>query len=124
MRIILLFILLGLASCQDYNSNSSDAIRYKPIEVDDGGDPNFAPARSIILNRCVNCHSEEHNEWANLTNQQWLDTGLIIRGDPDNSPFIKTIFNSGSPTANMPFEGSALPAAEFTALKTWIQNIP
>lgn len=123
---VYLFTFVLLLGCQDYNSNTSDGIKYRDIEVDDGGDPNFAAAKSVIDRRCVSCHSGAHNNWANRDNEQWLADPMmpVLRGDPDNSPLIIRTINTGGSSANMPLGGSAIPASEYTALKTWITSIP
>lgn len=123
---LLISSLFILFSCQDYNSNSSDALKFKNVVVDDGGDPNFAAAKVVIDSRCVNCHTGEHNTWAGRTNEDWLNDPLapITRGDPANSKLIIRTINTGGTPANMPLGGSALPDAEYTALKTWITEIP
>ena len=117
--------LLLLASCQNYNSNSGDANTYGPVVLNEA-DPNFAQAYSIIVNRCVNCHSSNiHSVWSSYTsNNDWLNTGMVNRGDPDNSYFIQRIINYGASSSNMPQGGSALPAAEYNHLRKWIEEIP
>lgn len=112
-----LLLLFFLISCQDYNTNSFDRTRY--------GNPVGEGPAKIIQNKCINCHSGEHDSWAGLTDAQWVATGLVIPGDPDNSLFIKRIYNTGiSGVSNMPIGGGALPNDEYQALKDWIQNIP
>lgn len=126
---ILIITLFFISSCEDYNSNSADKIKYsnqpQAEEGGNGGDPNFAPAFAVIQNRCVSCHSGFHNNWATYTsNEKWLNSGLIHRGDPDNSTLIKRTINSGQAGANMPLGFGAIPDAEFETLRTWITNIP
>ena len=118
---LFLFLFVG---CQDYNSNSSDRSKFGPIVLDES-DPNFTPAYNITQNRCVSCHSSPiHNHWSTYTsNEKWLDSGMIVKGDPDNSIFIQRIINYGGTSSNMPQGGSALPQAEYDALRTWIENI-
>lgn len=119
-------LLLGLLSCQDYNSNSSDRIKFGPITIDDGVDPNLKSAYAIIQNRCVNCHSSTiHNVWSTYTsNELWLTSGVVNRGDPNNSSLILRIINSGQASSNMPQGGSALSASEYNALVKWVTEIP
>lgn len=118
-------LLLILISCQDYNSNTADRIKYGPVVLDEA-DPNFQQAYTIIQNRCVSCHSSTiHDAWATYQdNAAWLDSGMILRGDPDNSYFIQRIINAGGASSNMPQGGSALPDAEYQHLRKWIEEIP
>lgn len=128
MRILFpFFILLILSSCEDYNSNSADKIKYsnEPQSEQEAGDPNFAPAFAIIQSRCISCHSGFHNNWATYTSDdKWINSGLVHRGDPDNSHLITRIFNSGQAGANMPQGAGALPDAEFQTLRKWIVEMP
>lgn len=124
--IVLIFSLFILSSCEDYNSNSADKLKYSnDTQQEDVGDPNFAPAMEVIKNRCISCHSGFHNNWSRYSsNEMWLNSGLVHRGDPDNSPLIKRTINSGQAGANMPQGAGAIPDAEFETLRTWVTNIP
>jgi len=127
MKIILsLFILILFSACEDYNSNSADKLKYSnEPQQEEGGDPNFAPAFAVIQNRCTSCHSGFHNNWSTYTsNEKWLNSGLVNRGDPDNSLIIRRTINSGQAGSNMPQGTGAIPDAEFETLRTWILNIP
>lgn len=127
MRVLLLLLfLICLSSCEDYNSNSADKIKYSnEPQSEEAGDPNFAPAFAIIQSRCISCHSGFHNNWAAYTSdEQWINSGLVHRGDPDNSHFIKRIINSGQAGANMPQGAGALPDAEYQLLRKWIAEMP
>lgn len=121
-----LLILLLLSSCEDYNSNSADKIKYSnEPQSEEAGDPNFGPAIAIIQNRCISCHSGFHNNWAAFTSDDmWINSGLVHRGDPDNSTLIKRIINSGQAGANMPQGAGAIPDAEFQTLRKWIAEMP
>lgn len=122
----LISCLFILSSCEDYNSNSADKLKYSnEPQQEQTGDPNFAPAFSVIQNRCISCHSGFHNNWAAYTsNERWLNSGLIQRGDPQNSSLIKVMFNSGQAGANMPLGSGAIPDAEYQLLLKWITEIP
>ncbi|WP_408099035.1 hypothetical protein ACJVC5_08970 [Peredibacter sp. HCB2-198] len=122
---LLLPLLLLLVGCQDYNSNSSDRFKYGPAILDET-DPNFAQAYNTIQTRCTSCHSSNiHDIWATYKNNNaWLDSGLIQRGDPDNSYFIQRIINYGGASSNMPQGGSALSDAEYQQLRKWVEEIP
>ncbi len=118
---LLLFILVG---CQDYNSNSFDRTKYSSGCTGEPGDPNFAAACELTKKYCINCHQGYHNSWAAFTtNQDWINSGVIIKGDANNSEFIQYIFNYG-PGGSMPKYGSSLPNDEYAKLVEWIDNIP
>ncbi len=125
--IFLLLSFLMYTSCDEYNSNSADRLKYggDPQQEVDTGDANFSAAFPIIQQKCISCHSGDHNNWAGYTSdEKWLNSGLINRGDPDNSSFIKRIINSGGPNANMPEGLGALPDSEYQLLRKWIAEMP
>jgi hypothetical protein len=125
MKLSFLLILFILQACQDLNSNSSDNTKYGPLVLNAGGDTNFVSAFQIINNRCISCHSGYHNNWSGQnSDNQWLNSGYINRGDPNNSLLIKRIINSGEVGANMPQDADSIPESEFAALKNWITHIP
>jgi hypothetical protein len=117
------FFLLLLTSCQDQNSNSSDKEKYGPISLD--SDPNFPRAFQLIQSRCISCHTGYHNTWAQYqSNGDWLSSGLINRGDANNSQLILRIINTEGQDSDMPKNSSRLPDAEYEWLKKWINEIP
>ncbi len=119
----ILFLVLALASCQTYNSNTDDEAKYGPTDLVGGAE--FVVAFPIIQSRCINCHTGYHNAWSNYKDSRdWVTNNLIVGGDPDNSDFIVRIFNHGSATSNMPMGGSPLPASEYNALVDWVTNEP
>ena len=115
-----LLILFLFTSCQDYNSNSGDAGRYGPVELNET-DPNFRKAYFIIQDRCVSCHDHKHDKWADFkSNDEWVADGLVEPGVPASSELIERIVNTGNVSSNMPPGGSALPDAEYSALVKWV----
>ena len=128
MKVVLhTFLLILLSSCEDINSNSADKLKYSKQgpQPEEAQDPNFAPAFKVIQNNCISCHTGFHNRWASYTtNDKWIASGRINRGDPDNSRIIERTINSGQTGANMPIGGGPLSDADYQLLRTWITNIP
>lgn len=125
MKAILLMSLLWTAACQDTNSNSFDREKFTERAMPEGARPEFTAALAILQNRCMSCHFGFHNAWnAFTTEEQWLEAGLINRGDPDNSLLIKRMKNAAGPGATMPIAAAAIPDAEFQTLKAWIAGFP
>ncbi len=119
-KLVLLFSLL--VSCQDYNSNSSDKLKYGDLVIDDEGDPNYIGAYKIIQNKCIACHQSHHNGWIGFSPSQWLSSGFVAKGNPDSSPLIMATSNFGG---TMPPTGSpGLTAEEYQTLRTWISDMP
>ena len=112
-----------LTSCQDYNSNTFDSVKYSGGSTET--DPNFEPAFDVITKNCINCHQGYHNTWASYTtNELWLAQGnLVIQGDQANSQLVRKIRNSFEVGANMPPSGP-ISEGEFVKIQTWITNIP
>lgn len=122
MKLILISLLVALTGCQDYNSNSNDKDRFSQVDLT--GSSGFEPAYFILQQRCTNCHSSGiHNAWAGFTNEQdWIDEGLIVKGDPDSSRLIFRIINHGSTDSNMPLGMGPLPNDEYQDLIDWVEN--
>lgn len=125
IRIILLLTFIITVSCQDYNSNSADRVKYGPVVLNES-DPNFARAYNIIQSRCVSCHSSTiHDPWATYQdNAAWIDSGLVQRQDSQNSYFIQRIINYGGASSNMPQGQSALSQSDYEHLVKWIDEMP
>lgn len=124
MNLASLLLGLLLIGCQDYNSNSNDKERFSRVNLT--GSSDFTPAYYILQQRCTNCHSSGiHNSWAGYTNEQdWIDEGLVVKGDPDGSRLIFRIINHGSTDSNMPLGLGPLPNDEYQQLVDWVTNIP
>lgn len=124
MKFILVSLLVALTSCQDFNSNSNDENRFKQVNLT--GSSGFNSAYFILQQRCTSCHSSGiHNSWANYTNEQdWIDEGLVTKGDPDGSRAIFRIINHGGTDADMPLGMGPLPNDEYQDLIDWVENIP
>ena len=113
------FIFLLSSSCgQDFNSNSGD----KPVELTascgDGrvGNTAFCQAMTIYQQQCFSCHPT----WADYKDEKaWIDSGLLVPGDIDQSKATNRLINYGS---NMPLGGSALSAQDYQALKDWVNS--
>ena len=111
------FVCFVLASCAQYNSNSSDELLYGPVSLD-STDPNFAAAYSVLKNRCINCHT--HSSWAAYTSSQaWAtQSRVVVKGDANGSPLIQQI-----QIGAMPQDGS-ISASETQTLVNWINQMP
>ena len=66
-----------------------------------------------------------HSEWLSYTtDDDWIISGVVVRGDAQNSMLIQRIINSGYPSSNMPQGGSPLSDSEYQELIDWIDNLP
>ena len=119
MKFGFLFALAFIASCQNYNSNSGDAVKYGTTTV--SGSSEFQAAFGVIKNRCASCHSNYHAEWGTLTTeQQWKDRALVVPGYPSSSTLVTRIKNYGG---DMPQDSGNIPDAEYTAITNWVTNL-
>jgi hypothetical protein len=109
-------------ACANYNSSTSDDLEYVEVTANDD-DQNFARAFSIIKNKCANCHQQKHQQWYSFnSNQQWIESGLIVKSSAATSLLITKLYNNGPP-GNMPTEND-LPNADYEFLKKWIDEMP
>ena len=124
MKFFSLAVLMSLVACQDYNSNSNDGDRFRQVTLTPPS-ANFEKAYYIIQERCTSCHTSGiHNSWASYTNEQdWIDKGYVVEGDPDSSRLIFRIINHGSTDSDMPLGMGPLPSDEYEDLKEWVENI-
>lgn len=109
-------MFFAVACVQTENSSTLDESNYG----DSTGSAEFLAARTIFAQNCANgCHGFHGFSEAELIAQ-----GLVIAGNPENSPIYYRIRGSSGSNGskNMPPSGS-LQAADLTAISTWIQNI-
>ncbi len=122
--ILFVFILVVFSgSCANYNSNSNDADAYRVL-TGDPNDPNFEQAFNVLDTKCIWCHPY-HDYFSSLnTSQKWVDTGQVVKGNPDNSTLIRRLRRFGNDSnSNMPI-GADITDAEYQILRSWIENIP
>lgn len=116
-KLFLIFIFsLAASACQNENSNSDDA----PIVT---GTPQFLAANAIMADKCVSCH--EHS-FHLMTEAQFVTSGRVLGGDPQNSPIYYRLTGSTSPNVspkNMPTDGNDLTADELNVMITWINSV-
>lgn len=117
-----LLLILTLGGCQNYNSNSADAGKYGPTDIDTS-DTYFVKAYPVLQSRCISCHA--HAGWSiyNSTDLWVQQSGRVIPGNIDASPLINRIKNYGV-SGDMPQNSGNLPAEEYQALVDWVTNIP
>ena len=101
-------LALSSSSClQTENSSSLDEFS--------GGDG----VRTILTTSCASCHN-----YNSLSNEQLIDQGLVVAGDPEASEIYYRLVGSvggGSPK-DMP-QGGALTASEVEQIRVWILEL-
>ena len=115
--LIFLFIFL-LAGCNPpaTNSDSTDRSRYGEINITDA---ELAAAVAVINSKCLSCHAG----FGLTTNENWIDSGYVVAGDPAGSTLFSAIRGSDVGGAeDMPPSGN-LTETEIASIRTWIENI-
>ncbi len=86
------------------------------------GTPEFIAAVTVMAAKCTSCH---YHDYHTKTEQQLLDQGLVVPGDPENSLIYYRLTGSAGPGGpkNMP-QDVALTAGELATMVTWINSIP
>ena len=120
IRLSILLLLLGCV--QDYNSSSGDRARFGkrpvPPRSSDPGSDRLANAYKVIEKNCLTCHLSFHNTWAkNTSDAAWIETGLVIPGDPYSSRLLTKLQNLGG---NMPFQSPPISEDDLNTLIEWI----
>lgn len=116
-----LIILLGFfIGCQDYNSNTFDAERYGPTDLTGG--TQFIAAYPVLQKNCMSCHT--HANWSAFKDeQQWINEGLVVAGDADDSDLVRRILNTGRTDSDMPVGGGPLPTADYQKIVDWVNGL-
>ena len=113
--------LLVFASCGKIeNSNSLDEILYAPFV--DVGSPDYLTAKAAINSNCLQCHGV----WRRYTEQDFIDNGLVVRGNPaDSKLYARNLFaTSGSGPRNMPTSGyPPISLGDLLAMEAWINSL-
>jgi hypothetical protein len=94
---ISLFLLTGCG--QTFNSNTSDTGLIPLLDCTEGGTAagdRFCAAKLIIQDKCINCHSGYHDQWAAFTNDAlWKSSGRLLAGSTAGSSLITRLKNHG-----------------------------
>lgn len=87
--------------------------------------PQFLAAKSVIDSSCLSCHNNSNvGDFRNLTQNQYIQKGLIIPKDPTNSKMYYRLNGalSGPGPKTMP-QGGSLTPAQVQAVADWINSI-
>jgi len=118
----MLTLLSFFASCfQQSNSDTSDGVK-----VSAGQNETFVSAFNVLVTRCIDCHTGDHNDWAELTTEtQWAGLSDITPGNSDNSLLVERIHGCGAiDTGNqMPKGAERLTADECKKITDWIDSL-
>lgn len=111
MPIALIGLLISLATGCNVRQEKAAAIALT------AGNPNFAAAHLVIVNRCVSCHSN----FESYSETEWVNNHYLVRGQPAASTFFNKI-SAANPNVpgDMPYQQPAVSAAEIAVLSAWI----
>lgn len=123
---LFLILILLLAGCgQTFNSNTSDSGLIPLLACTEAGTAagdRFCAAKLIIQDKCVNCHSGYHDQWAAFTNDaKWKASGRVVAGSTAASSLITRLKNQGG---NMPADNPQIPDTNYQTLIEWVQLMP
>ncbi|MFT6070650.1 MAG: putative membrane protein [Bacteriovoracaceae bacterium] len=124
-KLFLISIVL-LSSCgQTFNSNTSDAGLIPLLACTEAGTAagdRYCAAQTIIQEKCVNCHSGYHDQWAAYTNDShWKTSGRVVAGSTAGSTLITRLKNQGG---NMPADNPQISDSNYQVLIEWVQLMP
>ncbi len=115
-RLALLSLLTILTSCQQVeNSSAKDASIYGEIT----GTPAFMAARTVLIQKCSNCHL-----YHDMYEEEIVQAGLVVPGNANASLLYYRLQGSsgtGGPK-DMPSNGT-IAASQLTTVETWINAI-
>lgn len=115
-------LLMALSSCgQTFNSNTSDTGLIPFAACGAGNSDEYCAAEVIIRDKCINCHSGYHDQWASYkTDADWLGSGRVVAGSTAGSTLITRLKNQGG---NMPADAPQISDADYQTLITWVQSL-
>lgn len=118
---LMLFTLGIFTACGKVeNSNSIDRDLYGNYV--DVGSPNFLATKNALKNSCFFCHGS----WKSYTEQNFIDTGLVVRGNATQSKlYYRNIFaNSSAGSKNMPQGGyPPISTGDLSIMEQWINAL-
>jgi hypothetical protein len=117
---VILLLLMASSCGKIENSSSTDNILYG--EFTDTGSPDFLTAKAAIRANCLQCHAV----WKNYLEQDFIDAGLVVRGDPANSKlyYRNLLATEGPGPHNMPASGyPPIAPADLSAMHNWISAL-
>ena len=137
MRLLLVFSLLFIVSCQDTNSNSFDQLSYGqpdieiPTGTDDSGNPvdpavlRFQLASNVLSTKCINCHTGFHASWSSFTTEEdWKSSGRVTAGSATSSTLFNRLTGCGGSSSGMPpSPASPIASEECDYIQEWIDNL-
>lgn len=81
----------------------------------------FKQVSNIMNQKCISCHSVSGTNLKILkTNEQWIRSGLIVPGEPENSPLFLSLKGEGG---TMPLLTKALETEEREIIYAWILSL-
>ena len=133
--LVLFFLISCLPSNKRYKTNLSGSGTTNTDDLTSGlpalpDDPleesqEFQQIRTVVLDdTCVDCHAANsvNTPWAALSEQQWVSSGLIIPGQPQNSEIIRLLTSANDnevmPKVNLNYE--RLPLKTIDMFRDWI----
>jgi cytochrome c5 len=120
---ILSLLLVGCG--QTFNSNTSDSGLIPLLACSEFGTAagdRYCAAQTIIQDKCVNCHSGYHDQWAAFTNDaNWKTSGRVVAGSTAGSSLITRLKNQGG---DMPADNPQISDANYRTLIDWVQLMP
>lgn len=74
--------------------------------------------KNIISNKCISCHASFQSY---TTNENWLQSGIVVAGQPGQSNMIKALKNFGA-GGTMP-KNANLSDQDYQAMRAWISSL-
>ena len=119
-------ILAGttLGSCgQTFNSNTDDYLLLQSSYCQDQTNTALCEANEVIQTKCTSCHSGDHTSWGAWdTNEEWLESGRVIAGNPEGSSLVSKLKVYGT-GGNMPLDDAPLTQEEYDKIEAWINSL-
>ena len=115
-----IFALL-ISSCGKIeNSSSLDDVLYG--DFTETGSADYLATKTSLNSYCIQCHAA----WRTYSEQNFIDAGLVVPGDPASSKLYYRNANatSGAGPKNMPTSGyPPIPSSDLDVIANWISAL-
>ncbi len=125
---ILFFLIIPFQNCNPLHSNMEDgtsestSVSPEPTQVD-----RFQKAQLVLQNKCLSCHTPggvaSFSSFNLSSEQAFIDSGLVVPGDVNNSLLILRSQFSGGTNSNMPTDQREYSREDFLALYYWVREM-
>jgi hypothetical protein len=120
-------LIIPFQNCTPMHSNQEDFDEGSSVTPEATQVDRFSKAMGVLKNQCIDCHSPSgvasFASFDSLSEQDFIERGLVVPGDVNSSPLILRSQFSGEVNGNMPTDGRSYSREDFMALYYWVSEM-